>query len=165
MVELTQGKDAAIEPIERLYRDHGPAILGYLRAAVGDSESAQDLLQQTFLQALRSADRLDQAFSPRAWLFGIARKIAANDIRRRPKVVSLPVQLWANCQPQDPRIERMREAIAGLPITLKETLELRLTQELSYQEIAIVLEIPIGTVRSRLHNAVSQLRQMMQNDG
>ena len=165
MVELTQVKDAAIEPIERLYRDHGPAILGYLRATVGDSESAQDLLQQTFLQALRFPDRLDQAFSPRAWLFGIARKIAANDIRRRPKVVSLPAQLWANCQPQDPRIERMREAIAGLPINLKEMLELRLRQELSYQEIAAVLEIPIGTVRSRLHNAVRQLRQIMQNDG
>ena len=126
---------------------------------------AQDLLQETFLLAIRSKDKLADVSSPRAWLFGVARNIAMNTIRRSPSVVSLPANLSKDCPSPDPRIERMRQAITKLPATLQETLELRLTRELSYQEIATVLEIPLGTVRSRLHNAVSRLRQVMQKAG
>ena len=126
---------------------------------------AQDLLQETFLLAIRSKAKLTDVSSPRAWLFGVARNIAMNTIRRRPSVVSLPANLSQDCLPPDPRIERMRQAITKLPATQQETLELRLTQELSYQEIATVLEIPLGTVRSRLHNAVGRLRQVMQKAG
>ena len=55
----------------------------------------------------------------------------------------------------------MREAIRSLSPELRDTLELRLEQELSYEEIAHVLDVPVGTVRSRLHNAVRQLRDLM----
>jgi len=123
---------------------------------------AQDLLQETFIQAIRSKAKLADASSPRAWLFGVARNIAMNTIRRRSSVVSLPENLSQDCSPPDHRIEQMRQAITKLPIAQQETLELRLTQELSYQEIATVLKIPLGTVRSRLHNAVGRLRQVMQ---
>ena len=153
--------DIAIEPIELLYRAHGPAILGYLRRLVGDTHAAQDLLQQTFLQGVRFPERLSRAVSPRAWLFGVARNMARSSIRRRRKVVSLPDQLPADCETEDPRIEPMRQAIAALPKPLQEALELRLGRDLSYQEIAEVLEIPIGTVRSRLHRAVDRLREAL----
>jgi RNA polymerase sigma-70 factor (ECF subfamily) len=59
---------------------------------------------------------------------------------------------------EDPRLENMRAAIAGLPEALRETLALRLRAELSYEEIAETLQIPVGTVRSRLHDAVRRLR-------
>ncbi len=139
--------------------------MGYLRRIVGDLQLAQDLLQETFLLAIRSKAKLADVSSPRAWLFGVARNIAMNTIRRSPSVVSLPANLSQDCSGPDPRIEHMRQAIAKLPIAQQETLELRLTQELSYQEIATVLEIPLGTVRSRLHNAVGRLRQVMQKAG
>ncbi len=126
---------------------------------------AQDLLQETFLQAIRSKDKLADVSSPRAWLFGVARNIAMNSIRRSQPLVSLPVNLSQDCSGPDPRVEEMRQAITKLPAAQQETLELRLTRDLSYQEIAIVLEIPLGTVRSRLHNAVSRLRQVMQKAG
>ncbi len=126
---------------------------------------AQDLLQETFVQAIRSKDKLSNVSSPRAWLFGVARNLAMNSIRRRPSVVSLPANLSQDCSPPDPRVEEMRQAITKLPIAQQETLELRLTRDLSYQEIATVLEIPLGTVRSRLHNAVNHLRQVMQKAG
>ena len=61
-------------------------------------------------------------------------------------------------------IEEMREAIAGLPAHLRETLELRLRDELSYEEIAQVLEIPMGTVRSRLHGALKLLREKLNEE-
>jgi RNA polymerase sigma-70 factor (ECF subfamily) len=101
---------------------------------------------------------------PRAWLFGIARHMLARHYRRQRD--PLPVaQTWYESAPEpaarDDRLAAMREAIRTLPAELRDTLELRLEQELSYEEIAHVLGIPIGTVRSRLHNAVRQLRGTM----
>ncbi len=153
--------EEAAEAIERLYRAQGPVILGYLRGMVGSSNSAQDLLQQTFLEVLRRPEKLDRAVSPRAWLFGVARRLALNSYRRRENTTSLPAQLEARNRTEDSRIEIMRQAIANLPLPMQETLELRLSRDLSYQEIATVLEIPIGTVRSRLHAAVRRLRQVL----
>ena len=63
----------------------------------------------------------------------------------------------------DARLDAMREAIVRLPETLRETLELRLTGDLSYQEIADAMYVPVGTVRSRIHNAVEQLRTRLGN--
>ena len=157
----TERMEEAAEAIERLYRAQGPAILGYLRGMVGGSNSAQDLLQQTFLEVLRRPEQLDRAVSPRAWLFGVARRLALNSYRRRENMTSLPAQLEARSSTEDSRIETMRQAITNLPGPMQETLELRLSRDLSYQEIATVLEIPIGTVRSRLHAAVLRLRQVL----
>ena len=161
MAGSDHGMERVIEEIEALYRSHGSAILGYLRRITGDNESVEDLFQDTFAQALRRRDRVVGAFSPRAWLFGIARNIAMNSLRRRRAFVSLPEQLPVASPDQNPGMEPMREAIARLPAELQETLALRLGEDLSYAEIALVLGIPPGTVRSRLHRAVRQLRRIM----
>ncbi|NUQ48120.1 MAG: sigma-70 family RNA polymerase sigma factor, partial [Phycisphaerae bacterium] len=63
------------------------------------------------------------------------------------------------------RVERMRLAIARLPDAQRESLELRLRDELSYEEIAEVTGAPVGTVRSRLHHAVRGLREMLEREG
>ena len=101
---------------------------------------------------------------PRAWLFAIARNMLARHYRRQrdPQAIA---QLWYEPapDPKDDRLAAMQEAIRELPAELRDTLELRLEQELSYEEITHVLDIPIGTVRSRLHNAVRQLRYAMRN--
>ena len=140
--------------IGSLYRQHGAEVLHYL-ARRCPVDAAHDLLQETFLQVVRHAERLDAVTMPRAWLFGIARNILAQHYRRQPEsVIEIPVESIA----EDGRLPAMREAIAALAPELRETLELRIEQELSYEEIAGVLDVPIGTVRSRLHNAVRRLR-------
>lgn len=74
----------------------------------------------------------------------------------------MPLELPAETgDAPDPRLEPMREAITKLPPTHAEVLLLRLQQELSYEEIAQILDVPIGTVRSRLHHAVQQLREAL----
>lgn len=151
----------AAERTELLYREHGPAICAYLRRWLGDRDTALDLLQETFLQAMRHPERLEEAASPRAWLFGIARNLCRNDIRRRRPTADLPDQLAEQSAPADPRLQQMRGAIAALPARQREALQLRLREELSYEEIASVLQIPVGTVRSRLHNAVRRLREAL----
>ena len=146
--------------IGRLYHQHGAEVLNYL-ARRCPAEAAQDLLQETFLQVVRSADRLERVTLPRAWLFGIARNILALHFRRKAGA-EMAVETVAEPS-EDRRLPAMREAVAQLPPELRETLELRLTDELSYEEIAGVLGIPIGTVRSRLHTAVRRLRTALTN--
>ena len=144
--------------LETLYRDVGPSLLGYLRRRCPDGHAAEDWLQETFHQAARRPDRLARAASPRAWLFAIARNVLATAQRRSRASASLPPELSAAETEEDPRLEGVRNALEALPETLREALELRLRGELSYEEIAGVLEIPVGTVRSRLHNALRRLR-------
>jgi RNA polymerase sigma factor (sigma-70 family) len=145
--------------VDSLYERHGLEVLRYLarRCTV---QAAEDLLQETFLQAVRSADRLPGVTLPRAWLFGIARHVLARHYRGLADFVAQPeVETQAIDEaPEDQRLPAMREAIRQLAPELRETLELRLNDELSYDEIAGVLAIPIGTVRSRLHHAVRRLR-------
>ena len=150
--------------IEQLYRQHSGELYSYLARRCPDTATAGDLLQETFLQVVRQTDQLPAVTMPRAWLFGIARHMLARHYRRQRD--PLPVaQTWYESAPEpaakDDRLAAMREAIRTLPAELRDTLELRLEQELSYEEIAHVLDIPIGTVRSRLHNAVRQLRGTM----
>jgi RNA polymerase sigma-70 factor (ECF subfamily) len=158
--------DVRIEGLAGLYRAHGPDLLRYLRrrgAAGAGGSSAEDLLHETFVQALRRVDALGVVRSPRAWLFGIARHVANTAARRaRPmQALNFETVVTDGERPaaEDPRLESMRSAIARLPEALRETLELRLREELSYEEIADVLGVPIGTVRSRLHHAVGRLRE------
>jgi RNA polymerase sigma-70 factor (ECF subfamily) len=148
--------------VEGWYRDHGGVLLRYLGRRFG-RDGADDLLQETFVQALRRPQAPGEAVSPRAWLFGIARHVGLSALRRRKVMESLPEGMEARADDVDVdlRLSAMRQAIGKLPGEMRETLELRLADDLSYEEIAAVLGIPLGTVRSRLHHAVKKLREEM----
>ena len=149
------------DTVGRLYGQHASELYHYLARRCPDAATAGDLLQETFLQVLRQPDQLAKVAMPRAWLFAIARNLLARHYRRRrdPQPIA---QLWYEpAEKKDDRLAAMREAIQNLSTELRDTLELRLEQELSYEEIAHVLDVPVGTVRSRLHNAVRQLRDLM----
>jgi len=155
--------DGRIPQIEAMYCTHAPALLEYLQRNFGSCASAEDLLQETFLRWLRRSDAENSAVSPRAFLFGIARHVGLTALRRAKKTRTVPIDEVAATQGADSAadLERMRIAMAELPEQIRETLELRLRDELSYEEIAAVLEIPVGTVRSRLHTALRLLREAM----
>ena len=157
-------KTLDIDRIEALYREHGGALLVYLRRMFGGAV-AEDLLHETFMRALRSPESLARAQSPRAWLFGVARHVGLDALRRR-RCVELPADVASPEDAEtDDRMDRVRQAVARLPCDQRETLELRLADELTYEEIAAALEIPVGTVRSRLHHAVRQLRELLTAGG
>jgi RNA polymerase sigma-70 factor (ECF subfamily) len=150
--------DKAVARLEILYREVGPSLMAYLRRGFGDVQAAEDLLQETFVQAARRMERLSQAASPRAWLFAVARNLAVTARRRRRVVQPLPAELPGAEVAEDRRMEAVREAMGTLPSALRETLELRLRDGLSYEELADVLDVPVGTIRSRLHHALRRLR-------
>ena len=155
--------DGQMQQVEALYRSHAPALLKYLRRNFGSYASADDLLQETFLRWLRRTGEQQLTESPRAFLFGIARHVGLTALRRAKQSRTQPIGevAAAPCIESDEDLRRMRLVIAELPEQIRETLELRLRDELSYEEIAAVLEIPLGTVRSRLHTALRLLREAM----
>jgi RNA polymerase sigma-70 factor, ECF subfamily len=153
--------DESMNRLRGLYAEHGPALLRYLHRLTGRADAAEDLLQETFVQALRGLERLDAALSPRAWLFAIARHLGINARQRRRDTLPLADEMAKPQERLDPRREAMREAIAALPDKQREALQLRLVEGLSYEEIAQALDIPVGTVRSRLHAAVKGLRETL----
>ena len=148
------------QDIEQLYRAHGAALASYLRRSFGRWAAPEDLLHETFVQALRYQDRLSRAASARAWLFGVARHVGLTAARRHHPAEPLNDQ--ARSESQRPEITAMLDAIASLSENLREALELRLREQLSYEEIAQVVQIPVGTVRSRLHTAMKTLREILQ---
>jgi len=147
--------------LEILYAEHAGILKRYLYRRVGPAW-ADDVLQETFVQALSHLDKLNRVVSPRAWLFTVARNLACNVLRKRCLAAKIPWErLVKTDSQQDPRLETMRQAIEKLPEEHRETLLLRWYDTLSYEEIAQVLGIPVGTVRSRLHHALDKLRNHM----
>jgi RNA polymerase sigma-70 factor (ECF subfamily) len=137
---------------------------------------ADDLVQETCLRALRAMQRLRPDSNVKSWLFTILRNVWFNRLRqwrRAPKIVELesdetgPISVADTAK--DPHAtyvnnieqERVRDAIHQLSIELREIIILREYEELSYQEIATVLECPLGTVMSRLARARSNLRDLL----
>ncbi len=155
--------DEGVAQLESLYRELGPCVRAFLRRRTPDATDADELLQETFLAALGNRSGLDAAVSKRAWLIGIARNLHRQFLRRRERdrvIVPMADEPPAHDSPaEDPRLQDMRRAIARLPDTHREVLEMRLADDLSYAQIAEATGLPIGTVRSRIHHAVRRLRQ------
>ena len=144
-----------------LYRENAPALLRFFRRK-GPGGEAEDLVQETFARVLRRPGDLSGARSPRAWIFGIARHVAADAWRRVERDRKPPELEWPPPpRPQDARVEDLCLALRGLSPALQAPLRLRLAEDCSYQEIADRLGIPVGTVRSRLHNALKELRSVL----
>ena len=149
--------------VEQLYRESREALTAYFLRRHRSAHAAEDLLHETFLQLMRRVDRCRNAASPRGYLFGIARHVSANAWRRARPPGENDSCLATVAAPQpDPRLGAARETIAALPSLQREILDLRFKHDLSYAEIAEAIGIPVGTVRSRLHNALEMLRERLE---
>jgi RNA polymerase sigma-70 factor, ECF subfamily len=146
-------------------------LYGYAIYLTGGKEDASDLLQETFLKAYRFFDKFEQGTNAKAWLYRIMRNTYINDYRRTKRI---PDQVEYDEQVSPYRMlprdthgpdevpgelfeDEVAVAIARLPEKFKSVIVLRDVEDLPYEEIAEALEIPIGTVRSRLHRARSIL--------
>lgn len=141
-----------------------------------DRAEAEDLVQETCVRALQAVESLRPGSNARSRLFTILRNIWLNQLRRRPtapKMIELDVdQSIADIAVEpskDPHAlyigkverEQVHEAIQRLPVEFPEIIPLREYEELSYQEIAVVLGCAAGTVMSRLGWARSRLRVLL----
>lgn len=170
-----KGDDAALR--ELIERFHDP-LLRFLYRLVGDRQGAEDVFQDTFLQLHLSADMFDATRRFRPWLFTIAANKGRDHLRKKRRRQGL--ELSAPLSPsgdgrgesfvdllevdmpaagdgldQEERDRMVQEALSRLSPTLREILLLAYFNRLSYAQIAEDLEIPLGTVKSRLHAAVA----------
>ena len=151
-------------------------LYGYALALCRHQAEAEDLVQETCVRAIQAMKRLRPDSNVKSWLFTILRNIWLNQLRQRrsaPEVLELdPDRVvpdgTANAA-RDPHAnyvrsierEQVRSAIQLLPAEFREVIILREFEELAYQEIAKVLDCPIGTVMSRLARARLRLREVL----
>ena len=144
--------------VERFCAEHHDGVFRYLRRVVGAAESARDLTQEVFLRVSRAGVPEANDIGQRAWLFRIARNLALNhlrDGRRRPTIVSF----GSAAVPATQELAvALSHAIDALPDLDRDVFLLRETAGLSYEEIAAASELPLESVRSRLHRARQTLR-------
>jgi RNA polymerase sigma-70 factor (ECF subfamily) len=158
------------------FAEYLDGLYGYAMVLSRNSAEAEDLVQETCLRALGGIDGLRSHDSAKSWLFTILRNIWFNQLRHRrtvPDVVELDAEGSEPNEPADPaqdphtdyvnKLEReqVRCAIQHLPEEFREIIILREYEELSYQEIAVILDCPPGTVMSRLARARSKLRELL----
>jgi len=178
LVELFRSgnEDAFAQLIRRYERE----LYNFLLKFLGQSASAEDIFQETFLQVHLSVASFESGRRFRPWLYTIAANKARDLLRsqaRRPTVQLTPIdddtdigQLWDGLlkdttTPQQQlqlkqKQEFVRRVIEQLGEHLREILILAYYNHLSYKELSEVLAIPLGTVKSRLHSAVTQFGRL-----
>ena len=150
----------------RLYR--------YLLRWVRDPAAAEDLFQQTWMRVIQNIHRFNPKRNFDAWLFAVARNLVIDYLRRRqpgsleePVADGLPLSECVSTNTpgaleqvlRSERAELVQKALESQPPVYREILSLRFEEEMKLEEIAEVLRIPLGTVKSRLGRALEQLRR------
>jgi RNA polymerase sigma-70 factor (ECF subfamily) len=150
-----------------LVEDHGPALYRMAYRMVGDRHEAEDVVQEAYRSAWRSRDRYQPGRGDRAWLASILRRRVVDRWRRRrpPVVLSGSSTVDASVDAEDPLSNELSDEMQGalnrLATELRETLLLVVVGELTHQEVADLLEIPLGTVLSRVSRARRRLREFL----
>lgn len=156
---------------DRLVAEHAPALYRTAYRLVGDRHDAEDLVQDTFRSAWKSRGGYEAGRSEKAWLTSILRRRIVDAWRRRtfPAVVGGDFSVDGQVDGPDPTAEEytdeVQRALNRLPPELRESLLLVVVGELTHQEVADLLAIPIGTVLSRVSRARERLRDYLKAEG
>ena len=165
---------------DEVVEQHSDRVFRLAYRLTGNRPDAEDLTQETFVKAFRALDRFDleRPFAP--WLFTIASRLAIDHLRRqRMRMVSLTVAEPGSHEERTLDVEdrgplpdeivsdaqeesRTAALIAGLPEHYRIVVVLRHQQDLSYEEIAEALQLPLGTVKARIHRARALLKDRLQ---
>lgn len=152
--------------LRRLVHEHHADVYRYARRLSGQDADAEDLVQQTFLAAQRSLDQLREPEKARSWLLAIARNCFLRARQKRRPVAATSVDLDVHQVPVPPDempidSAAVQEAIGELPDEFRVVVLMFYFEFLSYRQIAEELDVPIGTVMSRLSRAKGHLRRRL----
>jgi RNA polymerase sigma-70 factor, ECF subfamily len=168
-----------------LVRRYERELYGYLHRYLGDAELAADVFQNTWVQVFVKIGQYQKERAARPWIYAIATNQSIDAMRRRARRPDMRAESYLNLQeggevatkslfevfqvreagpPEQAEAGEMRElvrqAVEQLPELLRQVVLLAYFQGLRYQEIADVLDIPLGTVKSRLHAALARLTEI-----
>ncbi|MFO0946859.1 MAG: sigma-70 family RNA polymerase sigma factor [Planctomycetota bacterium] len=163
---------SASETLESTFRLHQAELLGTLYHLVGNLEDARDAVQEAFVKCWRHRDSVAGVANVKAWIFQIALN-AGRDLRsaawrrKRRDWEREEVMLISNHPPPEAALEhadqmdRLRLALADLRDEEKEVFLLRQNGELTYEQIAVAVGVPVGTVKTRMRLALNHLREAL----
>jgi RNA polymerase sigma-70 factor, ECF subfamily len=156
--------------------DHLDGLYSYALVLTRNHAEAEDLVQETYVRALPAMGRLRTDSNTKGWLFTILRNVWLNQLRKwrnGPQMIEIegddgvansivePSKDSHDLYVSKVEAEQVRAAIKELPAEFREVILLREYEDLSYQEIANVLDCPVGTVMSRLGRARAKLRVLL----
>ncbi len=162
------GETEAWGEIISRYKD---AVFGLCLGFLRNRADAEDLTHDAFVRAYVNLRRYDIEKRFSTWLFTIAANLCRNRLRyrRNHPVAELPTQIRGGDDPasvvaRDDRGDRIRSVLTGLPFGYRAPLVLRFYNDLSYREIATILSIPEGTVKTRIHRGKAMLKQRLDEE-
>ncbi len=174
-VRYAAGEEAAFREIVSRYKN---GLYAFLKRFLNRHDLIEDVFQETFLQLFTSRDSFDTSRPLRPWLFTIAANKARDALRKYQRTAAIPIGTIAEAQDlsfddvlnaltsdrttpyekleKSETAARVEQVIKDMPENLREILILAYFNKFSYKQMAQILSIPIGTVKSRLHTAVAR---------
>lgn len=165
--DVAFGEETNSLTIEALIAAHSAALYRYAYRLSGKAADAEDLVQQTFMTACRKLDQVREPERVTAWLYAVLRSCFLKSCRKPQPVPAGPLELKLDQlparggPPEELDGDQLQLALDQLPLEYKMVVMLFYFEHCSYKEIAERLEVPIGTVMSRLARAKSRLRSLL----
>ena len=165
-LRLNQGEP---EALEECYRTLGPLVISYLSRYVPHAD-IEDVMQRVFYEVWRVHERYDPNQSLRGWVLGIARKRAIDQLRKRKDVV-VPLDSMREIVGDDGRevaerlvwADEVRTALDQLPGPQRKVIELAYFEQYTQSEIAVALDVPLGTVKTRTARGLQRMAGLLEN--
>ena len=180
---LQEHRRGRSERFELLVRRYSQELFRFAYRLLGSPAAAEDIVQETFLQVHLSMERFDVSRRFRPWVFTIAANKARDYLRSQKRRPEVPLDAVADrssdgsasfsdllsgrsvgpavALEREERSSRVRQLVEQLPLHLKEVLVLGYYHGFAYKEMANVLDVPIGTIKSRLHSAVAKMGDLI----
>lgn len=184
LARFSEGDEAAFRDLVNRYKN---GLYAFLKQFLNHQDMVEDAFQETFLQLFTSRDSFDTSRPLRPWLFTIAANKAKDALRKRQRTAAIPIGSIAESQemtfddvlnsltsdstmPYDDLQKSETASLVGqiitdMPENLREILILAYFDKFSYKQMAQILSIPIGTVKSRLHTAVARFAKEWKSTG
>jgi len=173
--EYSQGDEQAFRELVSRYKN---SLYAFLKRFLNQRDLIEDVFQETFLQLFSSRESFDTDRPLRPWLFTIAANKAKDALRKQQRTSAVPIGTISDGEQasfddvlnsltsvetrpyetleQTELAQRVRQVVADMPESAREILILAYFNKFSYKQMAQILSIPIGTVKSRLHTAVNR---------
>lgn len=175
---IRQAIGGRIKPFRKLVQRYQKQAYLYARSMVGNPDDAYDLSQEAFVRVYKHLNRFDSSYPFKVWFFHILSNLCKNHLRQRKnrqavttstemtETVAAPTSQRPDIVFQKTEIQqKVWEGIAELPEKFREIINLCHFQDMSYEQMAKVLDIPRGSVMSRLYYARQKLREILESRG
>jgi RNA polymerase sigma-70 factor, ECF subfamily len=157
-------RNGAGETLGVLFDRYQTPLYNFYAKLTGDRTLSEDLVQEVFLRILKYSRSYQPGTPFRAWIYQIARNARVDHYRKTPKSVAFEPEMAPAVKPKDTaqesqETELLHRALMQMPEEKREILILSRFQELKYEEISRLLGCELGTVKTRIHRAIQELRE------